>query len=141
MAGRVVFVHRGGVPFASKVRAAQNAGVSERETPIKLSTDCPSDKTIHSLLLTAEQAAAVIIINHADDPVLVDAHTVVGAGGRIETIDECAASKRAVEAETEALFKENASRLKSTNLMTSDMTREFESMQEMLVDKARPLAP
>jgi hypothetical protein len=88
VAGRVVFVHRGGVPFTSKVRAAQNAGVSERETPIKLSTDCPSDKTIYSLLLTAEQAAAVIIINHADDPVLVDAHTVVGAGGRIETIDD-----------------------------------------------------
>ena len=56
--GRIVFVHRGRVPFTSKIRAAQNAG-----------------------------AAGVIIINSRDDPILVDSH-VGPKMGRVETVDD-----------------------------------------------------
>lgn len=56
--GRIVFVHRGRVPFTCKIRAAQNAG-----------------------------AAGVVIINSRDDAILVDSH-VGTKMRRDETVDD-----------------------------------------------------
>ena len=56
---------------------------------------------------------------------------------RTEVISDASAAKQAIEAEVETMNRQYNSSKNSTHKMTHEMTKQFEGMQELLVDKVR----
>mmetsp|Transcript_31487 Transcript_31487/g.62855 ORF Transcript_31487/g.62855 Transcript_31487/m.62855 type:complete len:184 (-) Transcript_31487:184-735(-) len=54
---------------------------------------------------------------------------------RTEVISEAHSAKRAIEADVDTMTRQYNSSQGSTNKMTHEMTKQFEGMQELLVDK------